>query len=786
MLLDVMVVFMTVGELTVPGGMVLPKINGYSRTPDGLLVPESSSDDTLPNKIEVCNDPSLTADVIGTKTNDREACYLWINPAAALNRVIAESELDGLRATFGNLNDYIELQNILSLLNKQETSDSFEIILREYYQLIERVDEKIDDSLLSEPGVWDFLKLMSDYLMIQSNMSDLPMSDSLLMLADRGLSTDKPPKKLLDYLSNFDIPKELADRLLDRIDINPNHPLYWWIASKSPDHPTVVHQREAVEGILNDTASITAITDPASLMPFGALLGSAASQQFPKTGLELEANCPVGAVKVPGGTRMGTDIAYNNSGTILELRLDDKSNPDVIEYGPDWLHRYFEVWRWEQTVRSLSSSIHIHSDGQGPLKSAYARVMFGYSMADCQNNNSHGTIEVRTALSGYVGNSDETGFPELPHPALIELLHLCDKPNSAGFALSKARIELTVFRSRIAADPEDIVRAKVNQSILDLELTHMPFLTMQQLAEIVEGIINLSNNDKNYILIDRLDDLDPELRERIVEYLLAQNHGFSIRELARNVDNLEPRLQKRFFEHILQDDKVGAVISMLSAADGLIPELQERIVDHVLSRDNGPMVRTLSRLIGSMVPSVQVRVANYVLDQGDSEMKINLIREAGHFESVLQERVVDYVLAQDNKDMTMMLIWEVGHLESELQERVVDYVLTSPAAQMAYELAQVVSTVDPEMQVRIVDHAITTGNMDAICMMLADADDLAHALQVRAVDYVLAQNDDAGIKCLVQAADSLYPELQRHVTESLGQHDNLPICTPYNVGRILA
>ena len=431
--------------------LVLPTDPGdYCRANSGLFVPSGPTLKLEP--IPKLNEPTL---LLGTEainacpddilerteapTSTYEPAYLWYNAPAALNRVIVNASLDSLKEKFGALQQFSERDKLLSVLNSRSSEEELAAITSDFHSLLGEIHARAGSEVLEDALLWDYLGVLADYLMIESDMQDLAMDEDTLQLILRGLDNHHIPEKLLDFIAHFDIPRELAGKLIDRIDEYPNHPLYWWVASRCPDHPVVMQQRRAVEALVVGDENAFAHLNPETLLPLGSLLPDRA---FPRTGLELETTTFVDAVKVPEGTVMGEDCAENVDG-ILELRLNHKGDRSVLNYGPEWLYRYFEVWRWEKIARGVSSSIHLHSDGNSPAKLERARHLFGLDDDSCRYNDL-GTVEVRSALDGYIDEElDGRGYSELPPPALIELLHLVEDIDSPLFLAARGRLGQT-------------------------------------------------------------------------------------------------------------------------------------------------------------------------------------------------------------------------------------------------------------------------------------------------------------------------------------------------------
>ena len=217
---------------------------------------------------------------------------------------------------------------------------------------------------------------------------------------------------------------------------------------------------------------------------------------------------------------MGFDSAAG--GAILELRLNHEGDRSVLNYGPEWLHRYFKVWRWEKIARGVSSSIHLHSDGISTLKLERARILFGLDDNSCRYNNL-GTVEVRSALGGYIDKKlDGRGYSELPPPALIELLHLVEDVCSPLFLAAKSRLGWTAWRSRVGNHNK--YSQQVGKQLLeslrknDQELSRDLFYQVAELDhDMQQAVVEAAvDNGEHRLVIYFLSLLSPDLQKAVV------------------------------------------------------------------------------------------------------------------------------------------------------------------------------------------------------------------------------------------------------------------------------
>lgn len=214
--------------------LVLPTDpDDYYRANSGLFVPirksapGSGEQPTLLLGAEAIN--AYPDDILkGTEApaSTYEPVYLWYDAPAALNRVIDSASLDSLKEKFGKLQQFSERDKLLSVLNSRSSEEELAAITSDFYSLLGEVHVRAGSEVLENALLWDYLGVMADYLMIESDMQDLTMNEDTLQLILRGLDNHDIPEKLLDFIAHFDIPRELAGKLIDRIDEYPNHPLY--------------------------------------------------------------------------------------------------------------------------------------------------------------------------------------------------------------------------------------------------------------------------------------------------------------------------------------------------------------------------------------------------------------------------------------------------------------------------------------------------------------------------------------------------------------------------------
>ena len=486
-------------------------------------------------------------------------------PLAGLNRSVAHASLDHLRATFGDLHRYTEndpesrdavLETVRSICSPEET----QALLAEFHKLTETLSETLPDKAIDDATLWSSLTLIADTISINQDMADIPQTEGLHQLCLRALSHEAPSTQVLDFISRCEITNELADALLDRIDIHPSHPLYWIVADKRPAHPRVQRQREMVLR-LQDQDSFRPTMD--DIYEFGKLvpLGSLMSRQWPRSGLEIETTVFGGPAKVPDGAVMGTDVARH--GNILELRLDHGGHPEVLTYDAAWRRRYFEIWRWGRVSRSVNTSIHLHSEGV--LKIGNAQVMFGSDTDDCRINN-HGTIEVRTVLEGYKGGQ---GYPELPSPILLELLHSLDMSDPVLPRIAEMYLKTGVYGSRLSRSTNELVTARDGLAYLlergsehELETLAYNLATIpaEHQAEVITVILKRGSDSGLEALARNLATIPAEHQTRVITALLERDNSRGLEVLARNLATIPAEHQAR-------------VVAAVSERGCIVPEL---------------------------------------------------------------------------------------------------------------------------------------------------------------------------------------------------------------------
>ena len=676
-------------ELVLPTGP-----DGYHRADSGLFVPEKEptlklelkpmpelSQPTLllgAEAINACPDDILE----GTETpaSMYEPAYLWYDAPAALNSVIDSASLDSLKEKFGKLQQFSERDKLLSVLNGRSSEEELDAITSDFYSLLGEVHARASSEVLEDGRLWDYLGVMADYLMIESDMQDLTMDDDTLQLILRGLDNHNIPEKLLDFIAHFDIPRELAGKLLDRIDDHPNHPLYWWVASRCPDHPVVAQQHRAVEALAAGDKSESVHLNLKTLLPLGSLLPDRA---FPRTGLELETTTFVDTVKVPEGTVMGDDGAEDVDG-ILELRLNHEGDRSVLNYGPEWLHRYFEVWRWEKIARGVSSSIHLHSEGDFFMKLERAKNLFGVDDNSCRYN-SLGTVEVRSALGGYVDNRlDGRGYSELPPPVLIELLHLVEDTHSPLFLAVRGRLGQTAWRSRIGDHnkyaqqlDEQLLNALENN---DFQVCKKLFHRVDRLSHNMQAtaVEMAMENDEYNLVLRCLGLLNPSLQKAVVSEICRVPSDWTNMDLVSQIGLLDPEIQATVIEYALGCDKNNAaVIYYLVDQINICTQKQQLdLVERAISTDEEPILKKLIENIYRITsPYLRDHVAQELIDRGHDKYVYKLIKQFDSLSPGLQNNILDKELSKGYG--TMDLTDYMGVLSPEQQERVIENILTN-------------------------------------------------------------------------------------------------------------
>ena len=524
-------------SLYVPGFALPPTPEGYAPSRSGLFVPKMPEDPISPAERTLNVIPQevslLARDPRGTEPaadHKKDPSYLWADAPSALNRLMSNNSLGTLQGVFGEMQQYSEISNVIKLLNgRPDSEEQLRDVTKEFYDLLASVHSLTSPDMLNTSNAWDFLDLMADYISIQHDMVDLPMTEEILELIINNLaSSSEDNSKLLDFISHFDIPSEIASSLIDQLESNPNHPLYWWVASRCPNHPTVRDQREAVLDIIQaNPEQMIDLQNIRNLMPLALLLPDK-PMNWPRTGLELEPNTPIRSVKVPYGTLMGEDVPGTGK---LELRLDHSRHPEVIDYGSDWLRRYFEIWRWEKISRSLSSSIHVHSEL--PEATGYHLIIpyvFGIDENDCRHNDL-GTAEIRTALSGYRdrNNTQATGFSELPHPSFIELIHAVTVRDIGLMKILHGRLFQTPYINRLTRGGS--ANIATSTSTEHLEFAAITAYLDSRDSYVLTKLAGISGN------------LSPENQTRVVAACLDSEYSYVLRRLASVSGSLSPENQ---------------------------------------------------------------------------------------------------------------------------------------------------------------------------------------------------------------------------------------------------
>lgn len=685
-------------ELVLPTGP-----DGFCRTDSGLFVPEKELTPKLELKpMPELNQPTLLLgaeainacpdDILkGTETpaSTYEPAYLWYDAPAALNSVIDSASLDSLKEKFGKLQQFSERDKLLSVLNGRSSEEELDTITSDFYSLLGEVHARASSKVLEDCRLWDYLGVMADYLMIESDMQDLTMDDDTLQLILRGLDNHNIPEKLLDFIAHFDIPRELAGKLLDRIDEYPNHPLYWWVASRYPDHPVVAQQRRAVEALAaGDDESAFAHLNPENLLPLGSLLPD---RTFPRTGLELETTTFVDTVKVPEGTVMGYDGAKGVDG-ILELRLNHEGDRSVLNYGPEWLHRYFKVWRWEKIARGVSSSIHLHSDGISTLKLERARILFGLDDNSCRYNNL-GTVEVRSALGGYIDKKlDGEGYSELPPPALIELLHLVEDVCSPLFLAAKSRLGWTAWRSRVGNHNK--YSQQVGKQLLeslqknDQELSQDLFYRVAEFDhDMQQAVVEAAvDNGEHRLVIHFLSLLSPDLQKAVVREFCRTPSDWANIELISQVSQLDSEIQATVMKYALEREDKIIISYVLQLINVCTDEQQLALVERVIAADDRFIFKDLVESIHKIrSPYLRDRVAQEAIkrnydDKSDDPLVIRhnygkylraLLQQFDLLSSDLQNDIINRELSRGYNAIDHLMDY-MGALNLEQQKRVIE------------------------------------------------------------------------------------------------------------------
>lgn len=686
-------------------------VNGFYVPADQTPVSKSSDQNLLVgNEIAAHAPKDIRYDNSGS--SEYEKLYLWRDPVAALNRLINTNELDSLRETFGDLHQYNELGPILDVLNEQCTLEQLEQINKDFNALLEQLHDRAPDETLTGDTVWDYVGLMADYISVQSDMKDIALTEPALDLMLRGLNGLELPEKLLDFISHFDVSKELAGRLLDRIDCHPNHPLYWWIASRCPDHPEVISQRNAVASVREGDLAAIASLDPQKLLPLGLLVQE--QDFFPRTGIELETTAFVDAVKVPQGTMMGTDEAYRGE-TVLELRLDHAADINVLNYDEKWLERYFKIWRWEKVARGISSSVHIHSEGIDEIKSAFSRVHFGIDRDSCRNNEL-GTIEVRTALKGYIDQHLQgSGYQELPHPSFIELMHQCAQPESILFQMSMIRLGHTNWRTRVA----------------DFDT----FL-----------------NDLNI----QLDRGDPTLDSAGLYGLLAPI--------------LTDSMKDALFKHAITDETEYSLANLLDRYSSLSPAQQDLLIDMVLSGEYSPLLTHIFWQYDRLAPDQRTKVFEMAISNKDIYIQLNIVAKIGLLSPDQQTKVFEMALAHEDHRTDRVIAEQISYLSSDQQEIIIDmgYKIYS----IAEGLVRSFDRLTPEQQTKVFDLVIAHNEIHLLRSLLFSYTLLTVDQRDKLFDIAIAYYDLSVLEPLAENYSWLTPDQQAVISDMIAKEND--------------
>ena len=641
------------------GDFVMPTLEapecpeGYERTATGLYAPEftdqpSSELVTLSredaDKYHTLSVPALD------KSRDMMIPWLY-STGSAFNRMLSGSGLSNLRQCFGDMFQYIRLddevdnranvKNILELLSYGHFKGDKDQIQQEMDVFVGKVNQSAPAEVLKRRDLWSYLSLMSDYFLIENNCKDLRMTDNVLELICKTLDNGGPvTDELLNFISNYDVPSEVAGKLLDRMGERPNHPIFWWMVSRCPDHKIVREQREFVKEMLQpeDGSDISRFNPVAvdNLLPLGVLLDG--EQKFPRTGLELETTVFVGLVKVPDGTLMGVDATYHER-DILELRLDDARDEGVLEYGVDWLKRYFEVWRWSRVARCINTSIHLHSEDKNRQRISQARQRFGSDEDDCRYNEELGTVEVRTALEGMEKQDSAVPFPP---PSFIELIHFCDNKLLSGMLMT--RIDEARYDSRLAPDDSERQSQTIN-TILAILASEDPYyitklipvfdkLTSRQQDEAISVI--LASEDPYCItkLIPIFDKLTSEKQDKAISVILASEDPYCITKLIPIFDKLTSGQQDEAIETILASKYPEYITKLIPIFDKLTSGQQDEAIETILASKYPeyiasliPILESHERLRGLLGPQgfLGPLLCNMSVSVGDASKRQNPI-----------------------------------------------------------------------------------------------------------------------------------------------------------------
>lgn len=699
--------------------------SGFTATGANILIPEVTKKDIITD----IDYDDLPDDLHSKNTTSKEPAYRWANPAAALNRVIAEAELNTLRKSFRpNLADYSEPEAVLETLNSRLPDAERGPATSEFYDLLGEIGERVNKENLDSPGLWGYLDFIADYLSIEHDMEDLPMTDRVLELCLDGLEVSTTDNsKLLDFISHFDIPEVLADKLIDSLSVNSDHPLYWWVASRAPHHPDVVRQKSLVNLALEKTVPILNIED---MLPLGSL---DLNLDWPRTGLDFEVKPRVSAVKAPKGTLVGEDMS-SGTYTQLELRLDHTLTSEVLNYDDDWLKRYFEIWRWEKASRSSSQSIHIHSEvGQdlAAYKIAHAHLLFGNDVDDCRYNEL-GTMEVRTALPGYAQDKVELGYKSLPPPSLIELLHLAGGDNHVLSSLSANRVMTTDYQSRITAGGKKLLfdmaaenlanqnYDKVNKSAIDnllsasnstpfahfyfndVLLPHIQSLSPEHRQQVIANSLeNPSSISQLIPLIPLMGYFTAEQKQQLFETVMSSNY-LKPTSLLMSYDSLNQEQKKQLDERLIADMQGhSASFHLRGYIEQVSPEVQRSYIDQLRKSGYSQIARSVH--IRSLPPEDQLAEVRRQLESGD--IKQTLSEEDMPFFS---PEVQIELMKRDTSDYTTIKIIQSDRpLDPEVELRVIDQLRSYGDA---LRKASRLNYLSPALQFHVVKDILSTAD----------------------------------------------------------------------------
>ena len=380
---------------------------------------------------------------------------------------------------------------------------------------------------------------------------------------------------------------------------------------------------------------------------------------------------------------MGDDGAEDVDG-ILELRLNHEGDRSVLNYGPEWLHWYFEVWRWEKIARGVSSSIHLHSEGDFFMKLERAKNLFGVDSNSCRYN-SLGTVEVRSALGGYVDNRlDGRGYSELPPPVLIELLHLVEDTHSPLFLAVRGRLGQTAWRSRIGDHnkyaqqlDEQLLNALENN---DFQVCKKLFHRVDRLSHNMQAtaVEMAMENDEYNLVLRCLGLLNPSLQKAVVSEICRVPSDWTNMDLVSQIGLLDPEIQATVIEYALGCDKNNAaVIYYLVDQINICTQKQQLdLVERAISTDEEPILKKLIENIYRITsPYLRDHVAQELIDRGHDKYVYKLIKQFDSLSPGLQNNILDKELSKGYG--TMDLTDYMGVLSPEQQERVIENILTN-------------------------------------------------------------------------------------------------------------